>query len=80
MEENTEFLIAARRRTLHRFGTIVSRLAVIKAVGTFERDIRAADNLDGGHAIAEERADRSRPKEIAGHGLARVERRDQNQV
>jgi len=53
---------------------------VIKAVGTFERDIRAADNLDGGHAIAEERADRSRPKEIAGHGLARVERRDQNQV
>jgi hypothetical protein len=28
MEEYTEFLIAAREGTLHRFGTIVSRLGL----------------------------------------------------
>jgi hypothetical protein len=33
---NTRFLIAARRGALRRFETIVSRSAVIRAVGTFE--------------------------------------------
>jgi hypothetical protein len=28
MQERTEFLIVAQRRTLHRFGTIVSRLGL----------------------------------------------------
>jgi hypothetical protein len=43
------------------------------------RDIRAADELDGGHSIAEKRPHRSPPVEITGHGLERVERRDQDQ-
>ena len=39
----------------------------------------AADELDRGHAIAEERPDRSPPVEITGHRLERVEGRDQDQ-
>src|SRR5208337_764549 len=40
---------------------------------------RAADELDRGHAIAEERPDRSPPIVVTGHRLERVEGRDQDQ-
>src|SRR5271166_3293435 len=38
----------------------------------------AADELDRGHAIAEEQPDRSPPVEITSHGFERVEGRDQD--
>ena len=72
---NTRFLIAARKGALRRAGTMASCSADDQGRG---RE-RAANELDRGHAIADEQPDRSPPVEITGHGLERVEGRDQDQ-